>query len=286
MKVREITKDALKYPRSDWKKYLIFGIIILFANIYQEFGSLTQNSGLLIALAIIGFIIRLFAFGYLFKIIKASLKGVDKLPEFNNLTYMGIDGVKVFMVYIVYLIPVILIMLLIWLNGELIEFDPISFLSIHLTSFLWPGILGLITIILDLPMMIVGVIVGYLLILYIILVIPIILVAIANMAYYEGELKSGFRFGEIFERIFLIGWKNLIKWYIVTGFIFLILFVMIIVVYNLSYLFYLNYLSTIVPLNLFPPIYGLIIPSLIIGPYAYIFLSRSVALLYMPDEED
>jgi hypothetical protein len=32
MKVSEIVKDSLRYPFSDWKKILIFGIIILIGN--------------------------------------------------------------------------------------------------------------------------------------------------------------------------------------------------------------------------------------------------------------
>jgi hypothetical protein len=130
-----------------------------------------------------------------------------------------------------------------------------------------------------------GVILSYLGILYTILVIPIILIAVANMAH-KGELKSGFKIRELYEKISLIGWKNLIKWYITTGVIFLVLFMMVILAYNLFYLFYLNYLSINEPLNLIPTIYGFIIPTLIISPYTYIFISRSVALFYMPDEEE
>lgn len=282
MNIGAIVKDSLKYPLSDWKNYLIYGIIIVFANSYFEFGSLTQNSGLIIALVIIWFIMGLFAFGYMFKIIKSSLKGVDKLPEFNNFTNIVIEGAKVFIVYIVYLIPVILIVLLIWLNSEFTEFNLISFLSISLPSKIWPGITGLSATPLDLPIMTVeGVTASYLGILYTILVIPIMLIAIANMAYYKGELKSGFKIREIYEKISHIGWKNLIKWYITTGIIFLVLFMMVIVAYNLFYLFHLNYLSINEPLNLIPTIYGFIIPTLIISPYTYIFISRSVALFYM-----
>ncbi len=40
-------------------------------------------------------------------------------------------------------------------------------------------------------------------ILYLLSVIPIFLVAIANMAYYEGEFKSAFRIREIIEEISL-----------------------------------------------------------------------------------
>lgn len=290
MNVGEIIKDSLKYPFSDWKKFLIFGIIIVFANIYFDLAFLTQNYVLLFVLGVIGFIFGLFAFGYMFKIIKSSLKGINKLPEFNWIN-MGFEGVKVFIVYIVYLIPVILIILLLWLNmhsslnEEIAYINPINYLFIPLISIIWPGIIALILSLLELPMIIPEVFtISYLGILYTFLVIPLILVAIANMAYYEGELKSGFRFREIFEEISLIGWKNLIKWYIATGIIFLTLFIIILAVFIFFDLLYSSYISD---LNQPPYISTIqnVILALTIIPYVYIFISRSVALFYMPYEE-
>ncbi len=281
MDVGEIIKDSLKYPFSDWKKFLMFGVMILFANIFFEFVLLIPNIVLFGVLGVIGFIFGLFVIGYMFKVIKSSLKCINKLPEFNNWINMGFEGSKVFIVYIVYLIPVILIMLSILLNSfdvqntynKLTEFDSINFLLIPLISIIWPGIIGMVITLIDLSMMIIGtVIVSCLGILYIILVVPIILVAIANMAYYEGELKSGFRIREIFEEISLIGWKNLIKWYVVIGILYLIL---IIIANTIN-----SYISLI------NPILGGLIMLLFLLPYSYIFLARSVALFYMPDEEE
>lgn len=201
----------------------------------------------------------------MFKIIKSSLNGINKLPEFNNWINMGFGG---FIVYIVYLIPVILLVL-IWMiifgvqdkSNILAGFDSIYFLLTPLISIIWPGIMSTIINLINFLMMIIGaVIVSYLGILYIILVVPIILVAVTNMAYYEGELKSGFRIREIFEEISLIGWKNLIKWYIIIGILYLILIIIA---------------STIrTYIGIINPILGGLIMLLFILPYSYIFLAR------------
>jgi hypothetical protein len=40
MSMGEIVKDSLRYPFSDWKKFLIFGIISLIAVIFTIAGSI------------------------------------------------------------------------------------------------------------------------------------------------------------------------------------------------------------------------------------------------------
>ena len=87
------------------------------------------------------------------------------------------------------------------------------------------------------------------------------------MAYYEGELRSAFRINEIIEEISDIGWINLIKWYIVTGIIFLIfMFVSNIIAFIGSFLNFIL-ISTILSLTLIP--------------YFYMFYARTLALFYM-----
>jgi hypothetical protein len=90
---------------------LILGIIIIFANLYFDIGELIPDNGLISALQIIGFIIGLFIYGYMFKIIKSSLECINELPEFNELVNIFTDGFKVVIVAIVYLIPILLVML-------------------------------------------------------------------------------------------------------------------------------------------------------------------------------
>ena len=247
MDIEKIVTDSLKYPLSNWKNYLILGIIVIFTNLYLDIREFNQDNGLIIILWIMGIIIGLFAFGYIIKIIKSSLSDVNVLPEFNGLVKIFTDGFKAVIASIAYLIPMFLL-ILVGLFFGLIKIEA------HYPYYLVSGILVLIIY------------------LYAIVIIPIIALAIANMAYNENKLRSAFRFREILEKISNIGWGNLITWYIVTGILYLIIGAIIFVIYYL--------------LSLINPFFAGIIESLILVPYRYIFFARSVALLYMSDNED
>ena len=103
MDISGIIGDALSYPFSDWKKILILGIIIVISSIPFRALGLTNYNFILLFVGI-GFLAGLFVNGYLFRIIKSSLDGNFKLPEFNEWIDMFIDGIKVFLVFLVYLI--------------------------------------------------------------------------------------------------------------------------------------------------------------------------------------
>jgi hypothetical protein len=107
-------------------------------------------------------------------------------------------------------------------------------------------------------------------ILYLIIIIPIIAMSIANMANDDNELGSAFKFREIINKISTKGWKNLIIWYMVTGIIYLIIFETGNLITNIfSRLIYINI--------------GTVLVSLILTPYLYMYLSRSVTLFYMSE---
>lgn len=280
MNIGEIVKDAVNYPLSDWKKVLILGIIIVISGISSINLLLdTKNMVLISVLVVIDVIVGFLVNGYLFKIIEFSLDNKVGLPEFNNWAGMCIDGIKVFLVFIAYLIiPVTVLIFLALLSlGENSPFIEISVSTMLgsmdpsglIVSVIWPTFLNFMAILYDffLP----G---GIFALIYAIVVIPLFLVAIANMAYYDGEFSSAFRFREIIDEIKSIGWNNLLKWYIATGILFLVLFSMGVII---SYA-----LSSIYNLEL---VIGLLL-SLTLIPYIYMYLARSVALFYMPDKED
>jgi hypothetical protein len=277
MNVREIVRDSVNYPISDWKKILILGIIIVISGISSVAVLLnTKNVVLISVLVVVDVIVGFLVNGYLFKIVEFSLDNKVGLPDFNNWAAMCIDGIKVFIVFLVYLIIPVMALIFIVLSslGE----APFTVLSISIlgnmdpsgliVSVIWPTFLNFIVILYDffLP----G---GIFALIYAVIVVPIFLVAIANMAYYEGEFSSAFRFGEIIDEIRGIGWNELLKWYTATGILFLFLFGIGVVI---SYIF-----SSIYNLEL---IIGLLM-SLTLIPYIYMYLARSVALFYMPGEE-
>lgn len=178
MEINEIVHDAVRYPLSDWKRFLVFGIITVGSVIatIADYILGINDSAFLGRLIIIEFLIGFLAVGYLFKIMKSSFAGSAKLPKFNSLPNMYMDGIKFAIVYIVYIMPVIFIAPLVVLYG---------------------GIWTLFEV------------------LYTVMVMPIFLMALTNMANYNA-FGAAFEFREIFDKIGYMSWLNIIKWYIAT----------------------------------------------------------------------
>jgi hypothetical protein len=82
------------------------------------------------------------------------------------------------------------------------------------------------------------------------------------MANNDGKFGFAFRFFEIIEKIESIGWINLIIWYLITGILYIIISVTGIIISS-----HINYILGIVVAFLLTPIF-------------YIYLSRSIALVY------
>lgn len=223
MNIGEIIKDSLRYPFSDWKKILIFGILVLISNIHEihTIVTLSNIGAILYLLSILGFV---FLLGYIFWNIKSSLDEVAEHQESNNWIQIFIDGIKVLVVFIVYIIPVFL--------------------------FLFVGR--------GLPVMTVV----SLSLLYPLIIAPIFAIAISHMANNDSKFGFAFRFFEIVEKIESIGWIKLIMWYIITGIIFIIIKVIGIIISG--------FISYII---------GIVI-ALILSSIFYIYLSRSIALVY------
>ena len=116
MDIGGIIGDAVRYPFSDWKKILIFGIIELIASlpyIINRFTSISTTDVTLIwVISILSFLSYFFMRGYSFSIIKSSITGKSDLPEFKNWNEMFINGIKLLIISIVYFIPVFLIILI------------------------------------------------------------------------------------------------------------------------------------------------------------------------------
>lgn len=279
MNIKNIISDSLRYPFRDWKKFLMFGLMFLIPFLV----GFAVSSGEYVWISIIFmFFVGFFVNGYLFRILNTSLDDLTELPEFDDWKEMFIDGVKVFSVVIVYTAPVILI----------IAYLLITFYQLFvITGSTYHGILELNQYILSLVNSEIGsMFENYMIILYdilgiyaivgifyIIIIIPLCLMGLGNMANYHGEFSAAFRLREIFEDIDCIGWINLIKWYIVIGIIYLILFRIIP-----------GFISSILYLNhLFVPIIHLIWGGVLIGfivvPFSYMFFARAVALLYMSE---
>lgn len=98
--------------------------------------------------------------------------------------------------------------------------------------------------------------------LYPFIVAPIFGISIAHMANNDSEVSFAFKFFELLETIESIGWIKLVLWYITTIIIFVILRI---IAFLIS-----GYISYVV---------GIII-AVVLTSIFYIYLSRSLALLY------
>lgn len=218
MDIGEIISDSIKYPSSNWGKVLFLGVIMI-------------ASILIVPVFLL--------IGYLFRIIKATLAGLDELPEFDEIGEMFVDGLKVFVVGIVYSIPVIIINII----GALLGSTNSASLSLN-------------------PYMIWAVVLGYAVYIIVAAIIGLIeVIAIANMAYYDGDLGAAFRFGEVLDHIARIGWGKYIVTYIVIAIV--------------AFIGFLIGMLTVFILI------GIILLPLVIVPYIYMFGARAIALLFI-----
>ncbi|KAF5071938.1 DUF4013 domain-containing protein [Methanobacterium aggregans] len=263
MDIKFIVRDSLKYPLSDWKKILILGIILFISSYVITDNIITiRNIAEMGLLGIIGLMFGLLAYGYAFRIIKTSLLGIVELPAFDDWVNMFLVGLKVLVVGIVYLIPVILFIIFSAVSSP--STFTLTYGSTGLTvvgiflevleSVIIQGIGNLAPILFNISMTTIW---GSITIVYMILIIPTIAIAIANMANNNSKISAAFKFHEIINKISNIGWENLIIWYIITGILYLILLALS---------------------NIFPIGQGLML--LIVIPCFYMYLARSVALLY------
>ncbi|NYB51896.1 MAG: DUF4013 domain-containing protein [Methanobacteriaceae archaeon] len=179
MEIGEIVSDSIKYPSSDWTKIIIFAVILL--------------------IPIVNFI----GLGYVLRIIKATVAGIDDLPDFDEVGDMFIDGLKVFVVGIVYAIPI-------WIIATIIGL--ILGAIFPATTTYYTGT--------DATALIGGMIASYAVVFIVALIIGLIeIMAIVNMAYYDSELGAAFRFSDILNYISTIGWGKYIIVYIIIALI-------------------------------------------------------------------
>lgn len=154
-------------------------------------------------------------------------------------------------------------------ENELPEFNKwtklfLDGLRLFITSLVY-GIIPTIVLVVGFIMLLVGssgigVIILLLGALLLIIVGIISVMAISNMAYYD-EIGAAFRFGEIRERIESIGWLRYILMLILLGIFYIII-------------------AVVAALLAVIPFAGLVLASLIIYPFMYLFMYRAYGLIF------
>lgn len=84
MNLREIIMDAIKYPISDTRKFLIFCVLIILMSLSTVIPSYGLKDGTVsIILTLVTLIVLFVVLGYSVEVIKGGTEGSDALPDFD-----------------------------------------------------------------------------------------------------------------------------------------------------------------------------------------------------------
>ena len=83
MNISDMLGDSFRYAISDYKKFLIFGIIVLLGNLYSVFQNWSLNGAILLIGSIVSLIFIFVVIGYLVNIVRNTINNVDELPELD-----------------------------------------------------------------------------------------------------------------------------------------------------------------------------------------------------------
>ena len=212
--ITDCVVEGLKYPFSDIKKVLGFGVLFAVLNLISLYTNIKnfdmfriiQNSGglssfklsmlpandiyMIVGLAIVSFIISLYVMGYQYDLIKFSIDKKEDLPGFSDVLNLFVKGIKCLMVGIAYnIIPAIVFVI-----GVLLVSNSTGLL---LCITLISSVLFIIAFFLQ-------------------------IMAINNMVAYDN-LKKAFDFREIFDNISNLGWGKYLGTVIFTWIVFIII---------------------------------------------------------------
>lgn len=267
MKLSEIYSNAIKWPFSNIKALLIFGIVLIIGSlstfIPALIGQPTSYMPLKIIFAILSIIVAFITGGYVISLIKNSINLSDEIPCISLKTNL-IDGLKLFVVALVYIIVYAIILFVVGYATGGLEAISIAQAGITQTA----GTVNATAIINLIPtqdLLGLGAAVAIGLILAIIFGI-FLNISQCRLAK-NGKIGDAINLGNVFDDINSIGWGKYIGWYILL--IIITLIIGIIVGIIISFL-----------ISLHVGFIGIIINALIIAPFLEMFTARSLGLLY------
>lgn len=131
MKIKDIIVDSLKYSASDLKILLLLGMVLVIADLGDEFSFLGDLSTIVkLIISVVVITIAIFEAGYVFRIIEETIKGSNSLPSFNNFKEMFVHGLsEIFLILIYFVVPVVLVMVLFFnyiINNDINELSLVS----------------------------------------------------------------------------------------------------------------------------------------------------------------
>ena len=264
MNLREIITDAIKYPISDTRKFLIFCVLIILMNLSSILPSYgVKNGTLSIILTVVTLIVSFIVLGYSVEVIKGGTEGIDTLPDFDYVKQFVI-GIKALILDIIYfIIPAIIVMIVASASGLFSSFTNIVYTSIGAMA---NDTSNLTTIMAAIPKSTMNTFTNAL---TVTLIVAIILFIIFSLMSFTGMVRfaksgsgtEGLRFRKILKDISNVGLGKII--------------VTLIVIYLIALA--LTFVIGIIGLI---PYIGVFIGIFIGLPFILLFLYRAIGLLY------
>ena len=264
MNLREIIMDAIKFPISDTRKFLIFCALIIIMSLSTVLPSYgVKDSTLSLILTLVTLIVAIIVLGYCVEVIKRGTDGDDTLPDFDYVKHF-VNGIKALILDIIYfIIPAIITIIVASATGLFTSFTKIVYISIDAMS---KNANNLTTIMAAVPKTTMNTFTNAL---TITLIVAIILFIIFSLMSFTGLVRfaktgsgtEGLRFRQILRDMSKVG---LIK-----------IIVTLIVIYIIAFV-----LSLIIGLIGLIPYIGVFIGIFVGVPFMLLFLYRAIGLLY------
>ena len=130
MNLREVITDAIKFPISDIRKFLIFCILIILMSLSTVLPSYgLKNDTLSIILSLVTLIVAFVVLGYSIDVIKSGTDGDDTLPDFDYVKQFVL-GIKALILDIIYfIIPAVITIIVASASGLFSSFTKIVYIS-------------------------------------------------------------------------------------------------------------------------------------------------------------
>ena len=264
MNLREIIMDAIKFPISDTRKFLIFCVLIILMSLSTILPSYGVKDGTVsIILSLVTLIVSFVVLGYSVDVIKGGTEGDDTLPDFDYVKQF-VNGIKAFILEIIYfIIPAVIVIIVASATGLFSSFTEIVYASIDSVA---NGASNFTMIMAAVPKATMNTFTNAL---TVTLIVAIILFIIFSLMSFTGLVRfaktgsgvEGLRFRKILKDMSNVGFVKII--------------VTLIVIYIISLL-----LAVVIGLIGLIPYIGVFIGIFIGVPFILLFLYRAIGLLY------
>ena len=264
MRLREIIKDAIKYPISDTRKFLIFCALIILMSLSTVLPSYgVKNDTLSLILSLVTLIVSFIVLGYTVDVIKGGTEGDDTLPDFDYVKQFVI-GIKALILDIIYfIIPAVITIIVASASGLFSSFTKIVYISIDAIA---NETTNMTMIMAAIPKTTMNTFTNAL---TVTLIVAIILFIIFSLMSFTGLVRfaksgsgtEGLRFRKILKDMSNIGFVKII--------------VTLIVIYIIAFA-----LAIVIGLIGLIPYIGVFIGIFVGVPFILLFLYRAIGLLY------